>query len=145
MPINLPAGLPARRILEKEQIFALSEADALRQDIRPLEIGVLNLMPDKLSTEAQLARVLGNTPIQGLADRADVAEEVVRLRAHFAAFSERLRDGGVVGRTLDFLCQETLREINTLGSKSRSAPVRTAVVELKSLVERIREQVQNVE
>ena len=64
MPINLPPGLPARQTLEKEQIFALSEEEALRQDIRPLEIGVLNLMPDKLATEAQLARVLGNTPIQ---------------------------------------------------------------------------------
>ena len=64
MPINLPAGLPARQELEKEQIFALSEEDAQRQDIRPLEIGVLNLMPDKLATEVQLARVLGNTPVQ---------------------------------------------------------------------------------
>lgn len=64
MPINLPTGLPARQTLEQEQIFALTEEDALRQDIRPLEIGVLNLMPDKLATEAQLARVLGNTPIQ---------------------------------------------------------------------------------
>ena len=54
-----------------------------------------------------------------LADRADVAEEVVRLRAHLETMSDRLRAGGVLGRTLDFLCQEIHRELNTLGSKCR--------------------------
>jgi uncharacterized protein (TIGR00255 family) len=80
-----------------------------------------------------------------LADRADVAEEVVRLRAHFAAFSERLRDGGVVGRTLDFLCQEIHRELNTLGSKCREAGVADRLVDAKSSAERVREQIQNLE
>lgn len=64
MPINLPPGLPAAKTLREEQIFALQSDQATRQDIRPLEIGVLNLMPNKLVTEAQLARVLSNTPLQ---------------------------------------------------------------------------------
>jgi uncharacterized protein (TIGR00255 family) len=67
------------------------------------------------------------------------------MSSHVEQMDALLGAKEAAGKKLDFLCQETLREINTLGSKSRSAPVRTAVVELKSLVERIREQVQNVE
>jgi uncharacterized protein (TIGR00255 family) len=80
-----------------------------------------------------------------LADRADVAEEVVRLRAHIEAFSERLAAGGTVGRTLDFLCQEIHRELNTLGSKCREPGVAERLVDAKSAAERVREQVQNLE
>ena len=80
-----------------------------------------------------------------LADRADVAEEVVRLRAHLENFSERLEAGGVVGRSLDFLCQEIHRELNTLGSKCRELGVADRLVDAKSAAERVREQVQNLE
>jgi uncharacterized protein (TIGR00255 family) len=80
-----------------------------------------------------------------LADRADVAEEVVRLRAHLEAFSQRLAAGGTVGRTLDFLCQEIHRELNTLGSKCREPGVAERLVDAKSAAERVREQVQNLE
>jgi uncharacterized protein (TIGR00255 family) len=80
-----------------------------------------------------------------LADRADVAEEVVRLRAHLESFSERLAAGGVVGRSLDFLCQEIHRELNTLGSKCRELGVADRLVDAKSAAERVREQVQNLE
>ena len=76
-----------------------------------------------------------------LADRADVAEEVVRLRAHLENFSERLAAGGVVGRSLDFLCQEIHRELNTLGSKCRELGVADRLVDAKSAAERVREQV----
>ncbi len=80
-----------------------------------------------------------------MAEKADVAEELQRMESHLDQMDALLRGEEPAGKKLDFLCQETLREINTLGSKSRSAAVRSAVVELKSLVERIREQVQNVE
>ncbi len=80
-----------------------------------------------------------------LADRADVAEEVVRLRAHLETMSERLRAGGVLGRTLDFLCQEIHRELNTLGSKCRELGVAERIVDVKAAAERVREQVQNLE
>jgi uncharacterized protein (TIGR00255 family) len=80
-----------------------------------------------------------------LADRADVSEEVVRLRSHLAAFADRLAKGGAVGRTLDFLCQEIHRELNTLGSKCREVGLAEQVVEAKTATERLREQVQNLE
>ena len=80
-----------------------------------------------------------------LADRSDVSEEVTRLRSHFETFAERLAQGGTVGRTLDFLCQEIHRELNTLGSKCREVGVAERLVEAKVATERLREQVQNLE
>lgn len=64
MPINIPIGLPARKLLKKERIFVMDEQRALSQDIRPLNIAILNLMPEKEKTELQLLRLLGNTPLQ---------------------------------------------------------------------------------
>jgi homoserine O-succinyltransferase len=64
MPIKIPDDLPARATLGAEGVMVMGEADAVRQDIRPLRIGLLNLMPNKVKTEAQLARLLGATPLQ---------------------------------------------------------------------------------
>lgn len=64
MPIKIPGDLPARQILNKENVFIMDEARAISQDIRPLRIVILNLMPKKIETETQLLRQLGNTPIQ---------------------------------------------------------------------------------
>lgn len=64
LPINIPKLLPAREILESENIFVMEVERAVRQDIRPLNIVILNLMPEKEKTEAQLLRLLGNTPLQ---------------------------------------------------------------------------------
>lgn len=64
MPIRIPEQLPAREILEQENIFVMDEERATNQEIRPLNILILNLMPEKEKTEAQLLRFLGNTPIQ---------------------------------------------------------------------------------
>lgn len=64
MPINIPEGLPARKLLKKEKIFVMDEDRARTQDIRPLNIAILNLMPEKEKTELQLLRLLGNTPLQ---------------------------------------------------------------------------------
>ena len=64
MPIKIPGDLPAARTLEEENIFVMTERRALTQDIRPLRILLLNLMPTKIVTETQLARLLGNTPLQ---------------------------------------------------------------------------------
>ncbi len=64
MPIRIPEGLPARKILENEKIFVMNEMRALHQDIRPLKIAVLNLMPTKIVTETQLVRILSNTSLQ---------------------------------------------------------------------------------
>lgn len=64
MPIKIPDTLPAAKVLESENIFVMTEARALHQDIRPLKIGILNLMPTKINTETQLLRLLGNTSLQ---------------------------------------------------------------------------------
>lgn len=79
-----------------------------------------------------------------LADRTDIAEEIVRLGSHLEQFASLLREDSP-GRSLDFLSQELAREANTIGSKSADVGVAHAVVELKTHIERLREQVQNLE
>lgn len=64
MPINIPVGLPAASVLEKENIFVITEERARTQDIRPLKIAILNLMPTKIVTETQFLRLLSNSPLQ---------------------------------------------------------------------------------
>jgi uncharacterized protein (TIGR00255 family) len=79
------------------------------------------------------------------ADRSDISEELTRLASHFDQFTSLLALEEAVGRRLDFLLQEMAREANTLGAKSPDAQVAHAVVEVKAEIERMREQVQNVE
>jgi uncharacterized protein (TIGR00255 family) len=79
------------------------------------------------------------------ADRSDVTEERVRLDSHLAQAEGLLKTGGVVGRTLDFLVQEMGREINTIGSKANDGEITRRVIAFKTELERIREQVQNIE
>ncbi len=80
-----------------------------------------------------------------MADRIDVTEELVRLRSHLGQMRALLAEDTPVGRRLDFLSQELAREVNTIGSKSQSAEIASRVVAAKAEVEKIREQVQNVE
>lgn len=80
-----------------------------------------------------------------MVEKGDIAEELTRLDHHIDQMEKAVAGKEAAGKKLDFLSQEMLREINTMGSKSRSAAIRTVVVELKTEVERIREQVQNVE
>jgi uncharacterized protein (TIGR00255 family) len=80
-----------------------------------------------------------------MVEKGDIAEEITRLAHHLDQIEKAVAGKEPAGKKLDFLSQETIREINTMGSKSRSAAIRTLVVELKTEVERIREQVQNVE
>ena len=80
-----------------------------------------------------------------MVEKGDIAEELTRLAHHLDEIEKAIEGREAAGKKLDFLSQETIREINTMGSKSRSAAIRTLVVELKTEVERIREQVQNVE
>jgi uncharacterized protein (TIGR00255 family) len=80
-----------------------------------------------------------------MVEKGDIAEELTRLGHHLDQTEKAIAGREAAGKKLDFLSQEMLREINTMGSKSRSAAIRTLVVELKTELERIREQVQNVE
>lgn len=79
------------------------------------------------------------------AERSDVCEELTRLESHCAQFSAMLTSDDAVGRRLDFLLQEMAREANTVGAKSPDAQIAHAIVEVKAEIERMREQVQNVE
>ena len=79
------------------------------------------------------------------ADRCDITEELVRLDAHMVQFQHTIHSTESVGKTLDFLLQEMGREVNTIGSKANDATITAAVVQMKAELERIREQIQNVE
>lgn len=102
----------------------------------------------------RLQKLLGNIDMDPMrmaqevaviADKTDVTEELVRLRSHIGQFSEMLQSSGPVGRKLDFLIQEFLREVNTVASKINDADIAHMTVGLKSELEKMREQVQNIE
>jgi uncharacterized protein (TIGR00255 family) len=102
---------------------------------------VAELMGDAATADTKdLAR-----EIALLADRLDVSEEIARLKSHMEQLKAFLGKGGDLGRPLDFLVQEIFREANTIGAKCNDAPVAHLVVDLKTRIERLREQVQNVE
>lgn len=79
------------------------------------------------------------------AERADIAEEIQRLTSHLDAFEQSCRTGEHAGRKLDFIAQEMLREANTIGSKANDAAIARHIVEIKGAIDRVKEQVQNVE
>jgi uncharacterized protein (TIGR00255 family) len=79
------------------------------------------------------------------ADRSDISEELVRLESHMLQFDHSLRSKESIGKTLEFLLQEMGREVNTIGSKANDADIAALVVRMKAELEKLREQVQNVE
>ncbi len=85
------------------------------------------------------------TEMAMLIDKADISEECTRLQSHIKQFQQTLYENGSIGRKLDFLIQELNREVNTIGSKSQDAKLSSFVVECKTVLEKIREQVQNLE
>ncbi len=80
MPVKIAESLPARRILEDENVFVMGEQRAQHQDIRPLKLAIVNLMPTKISTETQLLRLLSNSPLQ--VDITLAAHGVARVAQH---------------------------------------------------------------
>ena len=103
----------------------------------------INDLTEKLGIECDNARLM--TEVALLADKSDINEEITRLECHFAQLSDMMNESGAIGRKMDFLVQELNREANTVGSKSADVSLTKSVVELKSLIEKIREQVQNIE
>ena len=103
MPIKIPNQLPATRTLRSENIFVMTETRAITQDIRPLQILLLNLMPTKVDTETQLARVLGNTPLQIELELIAPAGHISRntSQEHMLSFYKTFDE--VKGRTFDGL------------------------------------------
>jgi uncharacterized protein (TIGR00255 family) len=148
------------------EVMRLQEGDSLHTDLRERLDGfsavvgqIEALVPQlldrrKRSLQERLVRLLGSVDLDPMrlhqevaimADKTDVTEELVRLRSHIEQFNGFLGEEGAVGRKLDFLIQEFLREVNTLGSKINDAETAHLIVDLKSELEKIREQVQNIE
>ena len=148
-------ALNSMRASEGQRIAEMLEARCA--DIEAIAASVRERMPevlenvrakqreriDKLDVEADPARL--ELELALIATKLDVDEELDRLESHVAEIRSALRAGDPVGRRLDFLMQELNREANTLGSKSADAATTKAAVELKVLIEQMREQIQNVE
>ena len=134
-------------ILEKNKNIALllgeieEKAPLVAEDYRQKLMQRLALLLDE--TEIDEQRIL--TEVTIFADKACIDEEITRLKSHIAQLEKILADGGQAGRKLDFLVQEMNREANTIGSKSNNMDITRRVVEIKSEIEKIREQVQNIE
>lgn len=126
-----------RRI--KEEIIPLT-SDIPGQYAKRLRENLSRLMEPGTPNEERIIQ-----EIAILADRYDVSEEITRLEAHLQHLEQMLSEGGVVGRKIEFLLQELNREANTLSSKTNDVPISTRVVDMKSELEKLREQVQNIE
>jgi uncharacterized protein (TIGR00255 family) len=106
----------------------------LKERIAALTEGKVEIDPNRLAQEAAF-----------LADKSDITEEIVRAESHLKQFRSMIESEDPAGRALDFLLQELNREVNTIGSKGGDAQLSHMVVALKSELEKIREQVQNIE
>lgn len=122
-----------------ERVERLAPERMLRERDR-LRSSVTHLLDGIAVDEQRVAQ-----EIAVLADRLDITEELVRLRAHLTVSSAALREGHVVGKQLGFLAQELGREVNTIGSKANDAAIAHEVVAMKGELEKIREQLENLE
>lgn len=137
--------------LEKDvsgQINLLSNHIDKLKDLAPLVIEQYQTRLEKRMSEflnGQLdeARILAEVAI--FAEKADINEELIRLSSHIGQFLKTLQKEEPVGRKLDFLLQEMNREVNTIGSKANDSAIASGVVEMKSTIEKVKEQVQNIE
>lgn len=124
---------------------ALAEIEARADEVRRGLRARLDKRLRALAPELELDPGRIEQEVLLYADRMDVTEEVVRIRSHLAQLHETLEQVGPVGRKLEFLLQELGRELNTIGSKAADASITHRVVELKAELEKLREQVLNVE
>ncbi|MCA9081370.1 MAG: YicC family protein [Planctomycetaceae bacterium] len=154
--------------LDKLQTFRNQEGSAMVRDLRELFAGIEahvvqiadrapNVVRDyRERIRQRLTDLTADVDIQWtdsdlirelslFADRCDITEEITRLRSHLGQFESWLQVNESAGRKLDFLCQELFREINTIGSKANDITLSHHVVEVKAIIEKIREIVQNVE
>ena len=122
------------RIIDKNKDYVVKEySEKLRQRIQ-------DLLEDCSLDETRF-----NAEVAYIADKADISEELVRLGAHIKQFKKVISGKSAIGRKLDFIVQEMNRELNTIGSKSSDLTITNAVIDGKSTVEKIREQIQNIE
>jgi len=155
---NAVKNLVAMRIVEGDQL----ECDIRSSMVKTLELieeiskNSETIVADyKLKFEARIKELLGSTyeldenrlynEIVIYADKSDINEEIVRFKSHMGQLDNALKIGGSIGRKLDFIIQEANREINTIGSKIGNLDIIQMVIEIKNLLEKIREQIQNIE
>jgi uncharacterized protein (TIGR00255 family) len=151
---------------DRHEEMRLTEGEMLhhdflaRRDVLETLISVVRQRAPHVSRELadklrdRLAQLLGEQPVDParlaqevalLADRCDISEELVRFGSHLAQFDDMMKSPDPVGRKLDFLLQEMNREVNTIGSKANDSTLAQVVIDLKAELEKIREQVQNIE
>ena len=145
------------RTVEGEQLFRdLSDnTDAMEKLVDEVEKRTPKIVSDyKTRLETRMREILDTVPVDEgrllnevaiFADKVNVNEELIRLRSHIAQMREFLQASEPIGRKMDFLIQEMNREINTVGSKSNDLTVARLVIDTKAVIEKLREQVQNVE
>lgn len=138
-------ALKADMLGQLEGLRGLVEAIRARypQTVAQYQVRLKERMEELLSTPVEEARLLQEVAL--MADRSAISEELVRLDSHIAQMREAMDSGQPVGRKLDFIVQELNREVNTISSKSQDIPITQAVVAAKAQIEKLREQVQNVE
>ncbi|MDO4983761.1 MAG: YicC/YloC family endoribonuclease [Eubacteriales bacterium] len=156
----------AERALQDFDVMRLREGEKLRDDVLS-RLGVIEKLVSTVEEKApetvkeyrtrleqKMTEVLGTAGIEEsrilaeaaiFADHIAVDEETVRLRSHIAQLKTMIKGGSPIGRKIDFLVQEFNREANTIGSKCQNSEIAHVVVELKSEIEKIREQIQNIE
>lgn len=127
-------------ILSRVTFVEEKSPETVAQYREKLEGKIRELIGD---TQIDEARLITETAI--FADKVAVAEETVRLRSHIEQLCTMMENGGSVGRKLDFIVQEMNRETNTIGSKAQNLDIAQTVVDIKSEIEKIREQIQNIE
>ena len=140
------------RNLEKDILNQISSIETLRKSIAAKQSITIQKFQDKLNEKIQIltsgieidpARIAQESAL--LADRCDITEEIVRLKSHLDQFNILVASNDPQGRKLEFLTQEINREVNTTGSKTIDLEVSRAVIEMKSCLEKIREQLANIE
>ncbi|NQV30833.1 MAG: YicC family protein [Candidatus Marinimicrobia bacterium] len=141
-------------LLEQAILGQLEKLVEITNRIQAEGVGRLDVLAEKLRKKIAESAIDGETKIDEKrleqeivlwSDKLDITEELTRLEAHVQHFRELMHENGDAGKRLNFLLQEMNREANTVGSKANSTPIGHAVVELKNEIERIREQVQNIQ
>ncbi|MEA3286851.1 MAG: YicC/YloC family endoribonuclease [Candidatus Marinimicrobia bacterium] len=142
------------QLLEVAISEQLNKVEQINTEIQSADLGRLELIAEKTRKKIADSGVVADHQIDEKrieqeivlwSDKLDITEELTRLAAHVQHFRELMHNNGDAGKRLNFLLQEMNREANTIGSKANSTPIGHAVVELKNEIERIREQVQNIQ
>ena len=139
--------------LGKDMAERIQVLEGIRLSVEASSAGMPKIFAERLSAninslmqgKTQVDEVRLAQEIAIMAERCDITEEVVRLKSHFEIFSQTLKSANAAGRRLEFILQEINREFNTIGSKSQDTSISIFVIDAKTEIEKIREQLQNIE